>query len=79
MLWDYDDIHFFVTLATCSDCRVVGGCWRKKGVFYRMTHQVVQILPLTSKQKFCFGLAWPGLARPKLNFCFEIPGRFCTT
>ena len=31
---------------------------------YRVTHQVVTNLPLTSKQKFRFGLAWPGLARP---------------
>ena len=27
---------------------------------YRVTHHVVQNLPLTSKQKFHFGLAWPG-------------------
>ena len=36
---------------------------------YRVTHQVVQNLPLPSKQK----------ARPKRNFCFEVNGRFCTT
>ena len=22
---------------------------------------------------------WPGLARPKRNFCFDVNGRFCTT
>ena len=32
---------------------------------YRVTHQVVQTLPLTSKQKW--------------NFCFGVNGRFCTT
>ena len=31
---------------------------------YRVTHHDVQNLPLTSKQKFCFGLAWTGLAWP---------------
>ena len=34
---------------------------------YRVTHLVVQNLPLTSKQKFHFGLAWPGHARPGQN------------
>ena len=28
---------------------------------YRVTHHVVQNLPLTSKQKFRFGMAWPDL------------------
>ena len=42
---------------------------------YRVTHLLVQNLPLTSKEKFRFGLACPGLARPKRNFSY---GRFCT-
>ena len=47
---------------------------------YRVTHQVVTNLPLTSKQKlFCFGLARPGQVRPKWNFCYEVNGRFVTT
>ena len=45
---------------------------------YRVTHLLVQNLPLTSKVKFRFGLACPGLARPKRNFTFEVNGRFCT-
>ena len=44
---------------------------------YRVTIQLEQNFPLTSKQKFRFGLGWPGLARPKQNFCFEVNGRFC--
>ena len=48
-------------------------------VYYRVTIQLVQNLPLTSKQKFRFGLDWPGLARPKRNFCFEVNRRFCTS
>ena len=46
---------------------------------YRVTHQVVPNLLLTSKQKFHFGLARPGQARPKWNICFEVNGRFCTS
>ena len=38
----------------------------------------MQNLPLTSKVKFRFGLACPGLARQKRNFTFEVNGRFCT-
>ena len=45
---------------------------------YRVTHILVQNLPLTSKEKFHFGLACPGLARPKRKFTFEVNGRFCT-
>ena len=45
---------------------------------YRVTIQLVQNLLLTSKLKFRFGLARPGQARPKRNFCFEVNGRFCT-
>ena len=41
---------------------------------YRVTHQVVTNLPLTSKHKFCIGLA-----RPKRNFCSDVNGRFVTT
>ena len=44
-----------------------------------MTKQLVQNLPLTSKQKFHFGLARPGQVRPKRNFCFEANRRFCTS
>ena len=37
---------------------------------YRVTIQLVQNLPLTSKPKFSFGLARPVQSRPKRNFCF---------
>ena len=47
--------------------------------FYGVAHQVVMNLPLTSKQKFRFGLACLGLARPKWNFCYDVNGRFVTT
>ena len=30
---------------------------------FRVTNHVVQNLPLISKQKFCFGLAWPGQSK----------------
>ena len=46
---------------------------------YRVTIQLVQNLPLTTKQKLRFGLTRPGKARPKRHFCFEVNGRFCTT
>ena len=49
------------------------------GPLHRVTIQVGPNLPLTSKQKFRFGLAWPGLVRPKRNFCFEVNGRFGPT
>ena len=52
-------------------------CFKAK--VYRVTIQLVQNLPLTSKQKFLFCLDWPGLARPKRNFCFKVNGRFCTS
>ena len=39
-------------------------------VHYRVTHQVVASLPLTSKQQFHFGMPWPGLAKSKQNFCY---------
>ena len=45
----------------------------------RVTHQVVTNHQLTSKQKFRFGRARPGQARPKWNFCFEVIRRFITT
>ena len=35
---------------------------------YRVTHQVVQNLLWTSKQKFCFGLVRPGQAKIELVF-----------
>ena len=41
---------------------------------YRVTIQLVQNLPLTSKQKFRFGLARPH----GLDICFEVNRRFCT-
>ena len=44
-----------------------------------MTIQLVQNLLLTSRQKFRFGLARPGQARPKRNFCLEVNWRFCTS
>ena len=37
---------------------------------YRVTIPLVQNHPLTSEQKFCFGLAKSGQARPKRNFSF---------
>ena len=45
---------------------------------YRVTIQLVQNL-LTSKTKLRFGLACPGLAMPKRNFCFDVNWRFCTS
>ena len=39
---------------------------------YRVTIQLVQNLPLTSKKKFCFGLSWPGQSGTFVN------RRFCT-
>ena len=50
-----------------------------KRVLYRVTHQFEPNLLLISKRKFCFGLAWPDLDRPKQNFCFDINGRFGST
>ena len=35
---------------------------------YRVTHQVEPNFPLTSKQKFCFGLARPGQSKTELLF-----------
>ena len=35
---------------------------------YRVTHPVVQNLPLTSKQKFRLDLAWSGQAKAELLF-----------
>ena len=43
---------------------------------YRVTIPLVQNFLLTSKEKFHFGLACPGMARPKRNFSFEVNGRF---
>ena len=48
----------------------------KPCALYRVTHQVGSNLPLTSKQKFRFGLACPDLARPKRNISFDVNGRF---
>ena len=45
-------------------------------VLYRVTHHVGSNLPLTSKDKFRFGLVKSGQARPKWNFCFDVNGRF---
>ena len=47
--------------------------------YYRVTIPLVQNLQLTSRQKFRFGLARPGQAKPKRNFCLEINWRFCTS
>ena len=46
---------------------------------YRVTHQIEPNLPLTSQQKFCFGLSRPGQARPKCYFCFDVNRRFGST
>ena len=46
---------------------------------YRVTIPLVQNLQLTSRRKFHFGLARPGQARPKQNFCLEVNWRFCTS
>ena len=43
---------------------------------YRVSQHVGSNLPLTSKQKFSFGLPCPDLARPKQNLCFDVNGRF---
>ena len=43
---------------------------------YRVAHQVEPNLPLTLKQKFHFGRAWPDLDRPKRNFCVDVNRRF---
>ena len=43
-------------------------------LFYRVTHHVDSNLPLTSKQKFRFGLARSGLARPIRNFVLMSTG-----
>ena len=48
----------------------------KAWTIYRVTQHVVRNLPLTLKQKFPFGLARPGQARPKRNLCFEVNGMF---
>ena len=56
--------------------------WRYNMVIrnvYRVTIPLVKNLQLTSRQKFRFGLACPGLARPKRNFCLEVNWRFCTS
>ena len=42
---------------------------------YRATEKLDPNLPLMSKQKFQFGLAYPDLASPKRNFCFDVNGR----
>ena len=47
-----------------------------KSTMYRVTHLVDSNLPLTSKQKFCFGLTRSGQARPIRNFCFDVNWRF---
>ena len=49
-----------------------------KSSMYRVTHQVGSNLPLTSEQKFRFGLACPDLARQKRNFSFNVNGRVWT-
>ena len=51
-------------------------CKVRKKVYdkYRVTHQVEPNLPLTSKQKFRFGLA-----RQKQNLCYDVNGRFGST
>ena len=58
--------------AGCPGCKSKLHGW----LLYRVTHQVDLNLPLTSNQKFRFGLARPGQARPKRNFFFEVNGRF---
>ena len=49
------------------------------GFNYKVTHHVVRNLPLTSKQKFRFGLARQGQARPKRNFCFDVKWEVLTS
>ena len=46
---------------------------------YRVTHQVEPNLPLTTKHKFRFCLAWPDLDWQKWNFYFYVNGRFGST
>ena len=48
-------------------------CHESRWTNYRVTHQVVQNLPLTSKHKFRFGLAWLGQSG---TFVFKSMGGF---
>ena len=61
-----------------SAMKAVDGKWVSESLFegvhitskriYRVTIQLMANLPLISKRKFRFGLAWCGLAMPKRNF-----------
>ena len=57
------------------------GCVYTFAILYHhtVTHLVDSDLLLTSKQKFRFGLARSGQARPIRNFCFDVNGRFEST
>ena len=58
------------TVVSLYDMTGMAACYLYLHTSYRVTHHVVQNLPLTSKQKFRLGLA---------NFRFEVNRRFWTT
>ena len=73
--------------ATCAR-RWRSSTWRGDKRRYRVTHQLVANIPLTSKQQFCFGLGWHGPNRtfvmmstggssqPVVSPCMSILGHF---
>ena len=63
-------------LACCLYSGLFWAVAQERCLVYRVTHHVGQNLPLTSKQKFRFGLVWPGLTRPKQNFFWMSTGGF---
>ena len=67
----------FVVWECLRDVDDVPPCYASP--LYRVTHQVEPSLPLTSEQKFRFGLACPDLDRPKRYFYFDVNGRFGST
>ena len=66
-----DTTNILLSNASLRDLRVT--------YIYRVTIQVGPNLPLTTRQKFRFGLTRPGWARLKRNFCLEVNGRFGPT
>ena len=66
-------VHLVLLVPECEMHSTHQGC---SGFGYRVTHHVDSNHPLTSKQKFHFGLACPDQARPKRNFCYDFNRRF---
>ena len=64
----------FFTFLFLSGLTFMLMCYARYSILitYRVTITLVQNLPLTSNQKFRFGLTCPALAMPKRNLCFEI-------